>query len=114
MKASVLPCLMAGFFLCGCGKGGDAEKPASSSGNPVTAPADYLGAAAKAKKSADTTVANTGLNQAIKLFYAQEGRFPKDLNELVRPEYLNAIPPPPTGMKYAYDASTGVVKVVPK
>jgi len=112
MKAILPFCLMAGFVV-GCGKS-EPSKPSSSSGNPVTAPVDYLGAAAKAKGNADTAVAGAGLNQAVKLFYAQEGRFPKDLSELVRPEYLPSIPPPPTGMKYSYDASSGVVKLVPK
>lgn len=108
-------CLMAGFFLPGCGKdAGPSPSPGSSSGNPVTAPVDYLGAVGKAKHAADKSVANAGLQQAIKLFYAQEGRFPKDLNELVQPDYLKEIPPPPTGMKYSYDASSGALKAVPK
>jgi len=108
--------LMAGLLLAGCQKEPD-SKPAPSStsgGNPATAPADYLGAAANAHKTATTKVASTGLDQTIKLFYAQEGRFPKDLNELVRPEYLNAIPPPPAGMKYDYNPQSGQIKVVPK
>ena len=104
---------MAGLLFAGCKK--EESKPAPSStsgGNPITAPVDYLGAIGKAKQKADKTVASAGLDQAIKMFYAQEGRFPKTLNELVRPDYLNAIPPPPAGMKYSYDPTNGVVKVV--
>ena len=70
----------------GCSKQ-DSAKPAASqaegsgasSGNPLTAPVDYLGAMGKAQKSASKTVSAAGLDQAVKLFYAQEGRFPKDL-----------------------------------
>lgn len=114
MKAILPFLLMAGCLVAGCGKQ-DTSKPGnSSSGNPVTAPVDYLGAVGKAKQAADKSAASSSLNQAIKLFHAQEGRFPKTLNELIQPDYLNAIPPPPTGMKYDYDPTNGVVKVVPK
>lgn len=116
MKATFALVLLAGFFFAGCKKE-ETAAPANaagqpSSGNPLTAPADYLGAAANAKKSADKTLLSAGLDQAIKMFSAQEGRMPKDLNELV-PQYLKSIPAPPPGMKYSYDAKTGEVKVVP-
>ena len=115
--------LMAGAFLAGtlaatpgCNKEEKDQKPASSTsgGNPLTAPADYLGAAAKAQKKASAVVAGAGLDQTIKMFYAQEGRYPKDLNELVRPDYLSSIPAPPAGMKYDYNPKDGTLKVVPK
>jgi hypothetical protein len=109
--------LFAGLLAAGCGK---QETPAAGStnttantgsGNPLTAPVDYLSAAAKAQKSASKTILDAGLDQAIKLFYAEQGRFPNDLKELT-PQYLPAIPPAPAGMKYSYDAKSGVVKVV--
>ena len=116
MKAMVLPLLAAGLFFTGCGKdesGSSGKTNASSSGNPLTAPVDYLGAAGKAKQSASKTLLGAGLDQAIKLFYAETGRFPNDLKELT-PQYLPNIPTPPIGMKYDYDPKTGVVKVVPQ
>ena len=116
LKAIAFLFLSAGLLLVSCGK----DEPASArqtnaapGGNPLTAPADYLGAAAKAQKSASGTVVGAGIDQAIKLYYAQEGKFPADLNQLV-PGYLPNIPAPPTGMKYSYDPQTGVVKIVPK
>ena len=112
----VVPLLAAGLLLAGCGKDDSRSRTqtnASSSGNPLTAPVDYLGAAARAKQSASKTVLGAGLDQAIKLFYAETGRFPKDLKELT-PQYLSNIPPPPVGMKYDYDPNTGAVKVVPQ
>lgn len=116
MKSHAFWILLAGLLISGCGK--DASPTSgttntSSSGNPLTAPVDYLGAVSKAKQSADKTLSTVGIDQAIKMFSAETGRMPKDLNELV-PSHLSTIPPAPTGMKYSYDPKTGVVKVVPK
>src|SRR5678815_4524971 len=88
-----------------CGKKESESTPSTnaSSGNPLTAPVDYLGAAAKAKKLADKTVSAVGINQAIQLYQAQEGQLPKTLNDLVAKQYLPSIPPPPAGMKYDYN-----------
>jgi hypothetical protein len=115
-KLCSLLMLMAGFCLFGCGKkeAAPASKPDQASGNPLTAPVDYLGAAAKAKQKAEQTVDAVGLNQAIQLFYAQEGRFPKDLNELVGPNYLRRLPSPPPGMKFDYNPTNGQLKFVPQ
>jgi len=116
MKATQLFLLAAGLILAGCKKdepGSGGQTNLSSGGNPLTAPVDYLGAAAKAKQSASKTVLGAGLDQAIKLFYAETGRFPNDLKELT-PQYLSHIPPPPVGMKYSYDPKIGAVKVVPQ
>lgn len=112
----LLPALfvVAGLLFCGCEKKTPRVKDnSSSSGNPITAPVDYLGATAKAKKHADKTLDVAGVNQAIKLFQAQEGRNPKSLNELVG-DYLPQLPTPPAGMKFDYDPSTGTAKVVAK
>ena len=83
-----------------------------SAGNPLTAPVDYLGAAGKAKRAAEKTVDTVGLNQAIQLFQAQEGRLPKTLDELVSKRYVSSIPAPPAGMKYDYNPQTGQLRVV--
>jgi len=102
-------------FFTGCK---EEKKPATSSdtssGNPVTAPADYLGAIGKAPKSAQKTLGGVGLDQAIKTFSVQEGRNPKSLDELVEKGIIPAIPKPPAGMKYEYDSATAVLKLVPE
>ena len=51
------------------------------------------------------------LNQAVQLFKTQEGRLPKDMNELV-PNYAGKMPAAPYGTKLDYDPNTGQVKVV--
>jgi hypothetical protein len=84
-----------------------------SSGNPITAPVDYLGAVGKAQQSATQTTSTVGLQQAIQHFQIQEGRYPKNLNELVGPNLLTSLPAPPHGMKFDYNPTTGQVKVVP-
>jgi len=105
-----------GLLLPGCGPKDSGSPPTTnaSSGNPLTAPVDYLGAAAKAKNLADKTVSTVGINQAIQLYQAQEGQLPKTLNDLVAKQYLPSIPPAPAGMKYDYNPQTGAVKLVPQ
>jgi hypothetical protein len=101
-------------FFQGCKGEKKSSSSDGSSGNPLTAPADYVNALGKAQKSAQKTLGTVGLDQAIKAFHTEEGRLPKDLNELVSKGTISQIPPPPRGMKYEYDATTGVIKVVPE
>ena len=114
MKSIYLIPIIAGVLLAGCGdnssKSGSSGN--SSGGSVLTAPADYLNDAAKAQQKAVKTVDTTALTSAIQLFNVQEGRFPKDLNELVEKKYIARIPETPHGSKIVYDASTGTVKVV--
>lgn len=115
---------LAGLLLLAIapsGCSGKEEKSAKEStnaptatGNPITAPVDYLGSVAKAKKVSEKTIDTASLNQAVQLFQASEGRLPKDLNELVTEKYLTRLPDAPYGMKIVYDGSTGQVKVVPR
>src|SRR6185503_20824962 len=113
MHKSFIPLsLMAGLcFLCGCNKsntgGSSTNAPATNaSGNPITAPVDYLGAVGQAKRSSERTLGTLGINQAVQMFYTQEGRFPRSLNELVSKNYLPAVPPAPTGSKFDYNPQT--------
>jgi hypothetical protein len=113
MKTPLCVCLAAGLLLTGCGdsstkSGGTSD---SSSGNPLSAPADYIKAAGKAENAAIKTIDTTSLNQAIQLFNVDKGRNPKDLNELVETKYIPQIPPAPFGMKLVYDANSGKVTV---
>ena len=111
LTAAIL--LLAGILSSGCGKGDStAPKPTNtaSSGNPITAPVDYLGAINQAQKRAGKVISTAGLDQAIKMYQATEGKFPPSLNALV-PDYLHSIPAAPNGMNYTYDPATGVIKV---
>jgi hypothetical protein len=117
MKSSLILSAVLGLVVVGCSDSSDKPAPAStnaptSSGNPLTAPVDYLNSAAKAQQSAVKTVDVTSLNKAIEMFNVREGRFPKDLDELVAKKYIPLIPTPPFGTKIEYDAKAGTVKVV--
>jgi hypothetical protein len=104
------------FSLLGC-KDKD-NSPSSttntSSGNPLTAPTDYVSALGKAQRSAQKTLGAVGIDQALKTFYTEEGRFPTNLNELVSKGTISSVPNPPFGMKYDYDSKSGTIKVVPE
>ncbi len=119
MKRTLLAVTLSTLVIAGCGRkdqpsaAKSTNEPAAGA-NPVTAPVEYLGSIVKAKKSAEKTVDTVSLNKAVQLFSASEGRYPKDLKELVTQKYLNSLPEAPYGMKIEYDAAKGEVKVVPQ
>jgi hypothetical protein len=78
----------------------------------VSAPVDYLGAIGAAKTLAEKTVDLAQLNQAVQLFLADEGRYPKDLKELVEKKWLTQIPKAPYGKRIEYDPATGRVSIL--
>jgi len=115
MKTILILTGAAGLLMTGCGeksKSTGQDTNAASSGNLLTAPVDYLGAAAKAQQSAVKTVDVASLNQAIQMFNVDKGRNPNDLNELVTEKYIPKIPAAPYGMKLEYNAASGKVSVV--
>lgn len=109
-RRGVFAVMAAGLFIFACSP--EKESNSSSSGNPLTAPVDYLGAVGQAKNRVQSGVNTAGLKQAVQLFQAQEGRYPKTLQELVDQDYLPSLPTPPAGQKFEYNASTGEFKVV--
>ena len=123
MKPSFLILVAVGLLLAGCGKNNSSPHPqgtntgkttnATESANPPPSSADYLGTLMRADKSAVKTIDVSYLNEAVQLFNTQEGRLPKDLNELV-PNYVGKLPATPYGTKLDYDPNTGLVKVVPQ
>src|SRR5215813_2837889 len=109
MKKLSLIWLALGSLIVMYGCGDNSNKSASSTntatgGSLITAPVDYLDAAAKAKQKAVKTIDTTSLDKAIQLFNVEKGRNPKDLNELVSEKYIKEIPKPPYGTRIDYDA----------
>ena len=110
------------FFTCaialvGCSKKESVKqtpenKDSASSGNPLTAPVDYLGAQAQAKRTATKAISVAEITQAIQKFNAMEDRFPRDLDELVQKHYLQQVPAAPQGFRFAYNPQTGDLRVV--
>jgi hypothetical protein len=106
----------AALIIGGCGEksgsSGGGTNTTSSGGNPLNAPADYVGALGKAQQNAVKTADTTSINKAIQMFTVDQGRNPKDLNELVEKKYLPQLPTAPAGMKLDYDANAGTARVV--
>ncbi|MBI1841379.1 MAG: hypothetical protein HYR88_11090 [Verrucomicrobia bacterium] len=104
---------LSALSFVGCGdKSSEPAKSSTSGGNPLTAPVDYLGAVAKSQKTAGNKLSTVNLKQAIQSYQAQEGKLPKELQDLVKAGILPSLPTPPQGMQFSYDAKTGDVKVV--
>lgn len=103
-------CLLAGCSDKSTKTAATTNAPPGS--NPLNAPADYVGALDKGRRSAISTVDIAQVTQAVQMFNANEGRYPKDLNELIEAKLLIKVPDVPSGMKLDYDPNTGAVKVV--
>jgi hypothetical protein len=114
MKTFCGPMLVAAALIMGgCGKEQDSPPPPPG-GGPSGAVGAYMGTLAKGQQTAIKTIDVTALNEEVRLFNVQEGRNPKDLNELVTKQYLPLLPHPPAGMKLVYDATEGKVSVSPE
>jgi hypothetical protein len=127
MKAITILCVtLAGLLLTGCGSSTstnpttatnavDTNSAATNfaSGNPITAVPDYIGAVGNAQKYAVKQIDLSYLHQAIEQFNVSEGRYPKNLQEMV-PNYIGKVPDAPYGSKLVYDPNSGTVKVVPR
>jgi len=124
MNKSTSVLVALGLLLAGCGEKSKSQSPSQTSaasaatnasgasGNPLNAPADYLGGLVKGQQNAVKTVDTTSLDKAIQLFNVDQGRNPKDLQELVAKKYIPKIPDTPFGTKLVYDAGSGEVKIV--
>lgn len=112
MKIPLL--LAAAIAVASCSQKSDTTAGSTntaSSGNPMNAPADYLGALAKGQQQAVKTVDTASIDRAIQMFNVEKGRNPKDLDELVQEKYMPKIPAAPNGMKLVYDPNAGTVRV---
>jgi hypothetical protein len=110
--------LVVSLFAAGSSKQEEVKSsdPATnnySSGNPVTAPVDYLGAVSKAQQNSIGTIDIASVTSAVNLYQVSEGGYPKSLQELVDTGYLGKIPDAPYGKKLSYDPKTGAVTIVP-
>lgn len=111
MKFFFVVALFLSFGLIGCKKEEPTPPQPAANETPAT-PDNYLGQITKAEQTMEKKIDTAALNSAVQLFNAQEGRFPKDLNELVEKKYLGKLPVPPFGTKLQYDPADGKVSVV--
>ena len=95
-----------------CADGAKPDINENSSGNPVTAPVDYLGAVNKGRKKAIGEVGLMQVNSALNTFQASNSRPAKSLQELISEGYLGALPDLPAGMIWHYNTETGKASIV--
>ena len=108
----VLCILILGMLVSACGDGAKPDINDNSSGNPATAPVDYLGAVNKGRKKAISEVGLMQVNGALNQFKASNSRPAKSLQELMAEGYLGALPELPLGMKWQYNPQTGKASIV--
>ena len=112
MKA--IQCIfILGLLGSACGDGSKPDINDNSSGNPATAPVDYLGAVNKGRNKAIGDVGLLQVNGALNQFKASNFRPAKSLQELIDEGYLGAIPELSAGKKWKYDSQTGKASIVP-
>lgn len=85
----LLPALLLVFGLPGCKR----KKQAEPTPLPATLPSTAT--------TPEQSVAE--INKALELWIFQRNQPPKDLNELVTAGYLQSLPTPPAGKKFAFD-----------
>ncbi len=109
-------CLPLGLLI-GCDQpGGQSQEQqpprqeSRESGNPATAPADYVGAVLNAQQHASVRMSIITVSEAVKGFKAFEGRLPNDLEEVAH-MIPGGIPDLPAGLSFHYDPETGEVTV---
>ena len=121
MKATLCLCGVVALALVGCGEKASNSNPTAGtanpatnaySGNPITAPVDYLGAVAAGKTFAEKTIDLAQLKHALQMYQVDKGHYPQTLDELVQEKLLHDVPKAPYGMKLEYDPATGQVKIV--
>lgn len=116
MRIFPLSVIATAMLLAGCSGSNSNNTPPSATNNLTATDAklgnDYLSTLTKADKSMQKTIDTTSLNNTISQFQVAEGRYPKDLNELVQKKYLGKIPTAPYGYKLNYDSENGTVTVV--
>ena len=110
MKTTLCAAVAGLVLWTGCG-GQNSGTAEGESSNPLSAPADYLGAVNQAHKSAIRQTDLASLKQAISLFQVQEERNPTNLTELVTKGYVPALPETSGTSSLQYDPRTGEVNI---
>jgi hypothetical protein len=107
MKPRFFAVLFSAGLLTGCS---DAPPPQPEAASEAES-GGYLKNIAEGQQRAVKTVDLAAVNKAVETFYVQEGRFPKDLLELVERSYLPVIPELPGGAVWNYNATNGIVSI---
>jgi hypothetical protein len=122
MRVVLLLIPVAGaVLLTGCGQSSSSSRAATSTtnnaqagsakANSVNTTPNYGGVLGQAQTFSENQIDLAQLKQAIQEFNAAEGRYPKDLQEMI-PNYLAKIPAVPAGYGISYNPANGQVQVV--
>ncbi|HNS33093.1 MAG TPA: hypothetical protein PKN36_09000 [bacterium] len=76
---------------------------------PVNAAGKYGDVMVKTKKEAESINAVLPLKQLVDSYWAEEGKYPASLQNLVTSGYVKKLPDPPEGTEYDYDPLSGSV-----
>jgi len=107
--------MVMGMLLAGCSQSSSSTTKsettnAQANGTSTTVTPNYGGVLGQAQNYSINQIDLAQLKQAIQEFNATEGRYPKDLQELI-PNYLAKIPQVPAGYQISYDETSGKVTV---
>ena len=94
MTSRPVICLLAAGFLAMCLLSACKRKPTSE---PTSLPAPSPSTATTPEQAV------AEINRGLELWTFQRNQPPKDLNELVTAGYLQRLPVPPVGKKFAFD-----------
>lgn len=111
------PFILSILLLAGCEGENQTDSNTSgqseeSNGAAISAPVDYLGAVANAKKSMEGKLALSQLSQAVQNYQIENGKLPASLDALLESDHLSRLPKVPYKTKLSYDSKTGVVDLV--
>ncbi len=102
-----------GLLTSACGDQPEPDLNENSSGNPATAPVDYLGAVNKGRNRAIINAGLMQVNSALNQYKATSSKPADSLQQLITEGLLAELPAVPNGMKWNYNSETGVASVVP-
>jgi hypothetical protein len=116
MFPRVVPSLLMGVLLAGCGKPLETSPPVPTS---KVEPAQGAGTAAAPATEEAANASEAALNaalgeltQVLRKYSFERQRLPKTINELVAAGYLKAMPRAPQGRKFEIDPKTVQVVLV--
>ena len=92
----------------------DTDPDDHGSGNPATAPVDYLGAINQGKNKAVVDAALLQVNNALGQYQATNFKPAPSLQQLIDEDLLTTLPQIPDGAQWQYDPQTGKASVLPK
>ncbi|MCK9267037.1 hypothetical protein M0P98_09275 [bacterium] len=87
------------------------EEPQPDELTPLNAAGKYGQVMVKTKQRTESMNLVMPVKQLIDSYWAEEGKYPSSLQELVTSGYTQKLPEPPEGTEFTYNPSTGSVGI---